>query len=184
MATNAVAFVATSGGDGGRYIHRSANFGASQMEIAMTTVNESFTDACITIVRQLQRESRLDALASLFDGSDMRLDIDDWAQTIGEDAATALVFRVAVKKCKKDDELNYVDNDGKSFIDAIKINNEEAENYISILKKYGEMAKDHPLYEPSARLNQLRTMCRVTGLLDIRSRDALRGWDELDALCE
>jgi hypothetical protein len=153
-----------------------------KMESAMMTVNESFTDACISIVRQLQRESRLDALAGLFDGSDMRLDINDWAQTIGKDAATALVFRVLAKKCRKDYELDYIDNDGKSFIDSIKINNEEAENYISILKKLGEMAKDNPLFGPSARLDQLRTMCRVTGLLDIRSRDALRGYDELDAL--
>jgi hypothetical protein len=148
----------------------------------MTMVNESFTDACIMIVRQLQRECRLDALARLFDGSDMRLDIDDWAQTIGKDAATALVFGVAVRKYKKNDELDYIDNDGKSFVDSIIINDEEAENYISILKKYAEMAQGNPLYEPSARLNQLRTMCRVTGLLDIRSRDALRRWDELDAL--
>ena len=94
----------------------------------MTTGNEDFTDACITMVIHLKKEGLLDALASLFEGSELSLDLDDWTKTIGQEAALALMIKVAAKKFGRDYKSDYREGVESGFIRLIKIGKEELRN--------------------------------------------------------
>ena len=143
----------------------------------MTMNNEDFTDACITMVLDLKREGLLDALASLFEGSGLDVDLEDWTKTIGKEAATALMFRVALKKFGHNYTSDHREGEKSGFIRLIEITDEETEKYIGILKELSARAKTDPSWERAVRVEQIRTLCRVNGVLDRMTRDQLRDRD-------